>query len=81
MYKNNGNKHKMFSNKNHMSRIGGKSTETRQLTSNIPTYNTMHFYNPTSLRVLCYCHALSVVKVISHASFDIQLSHAKHTSV
>ena len=31
------------------SKIGKQSTETRGLTSNIPTYNTMHFYNPTSL--------------------------------
>ena len=39
----------MFLNKNHASRIDVKSNETRQLTSDIPTYITVHFYNPTSL--------------------------------
>ena len=40
---------KMYSNQNHVGRVGGKNTETRQLISDIPAYNAMHFYNPTSL--------------------------------
>ena len=36
-------------NKHHASRFGGKSTQIRQPISNIPTYNTVHFYDPTSL--------------------------------
>ena len=35
--------------KNSVIRIGEKKTETRPLTSDIPTHNTVHFYNPTSL--------------------------------
>ena len=37
--------------KNYVIRVGEKSTETRQLhvTSDIPTYSTVQFYNPTSL--------------------------------
>ena len=42
-------KHKMILNKNHASRVVEKSSETRGLTSNTPTYNTLHFYNPDSL--------------------------------
>ena len=34
-----------FLDKNHASRIGEKSTQTRQLISDIPTYDTVHFYN------------------------------------
>ena len=51
MYKKNRNERKMFLNKNHASRVGERSTEIRQLTSDIPTYmyNTVHFYKPTSL--------------------------------
>ena len=40
---------KMFLNKTSASRVGEKGTETRGLTSDIPTYNPVHFYNPTSL--------------------------------
>ena len=36
-------------NKNNASRVGAKGTETRQLTSDIPIYNRVHLYNPTSL--------------------------------
>ena len=46
----------MFSNENHASGVGENSTETRGLTSNIPTYNTVHFYNPTSLFILCFIY-------------------------
>ena len=42
---------KTFLNKNRVSRVGGKSKQTRWL-----TYNTVHFYNPTSLSTLCYGH-------------------------
>ena len=40
---------KMFWNKNHPCRVGKKTTEQVGLTSDIPTYNTEYFYNPTSL--------------------------------
>ena len=40
---------KMFSNKNHASSTGEKSTDARGLTSNIPTSGTVQFYNPTLL--------------------------------
>ena len=36
-------KYKNSLNKNHTSRVGEKRTETRGLTSDIPTYNTAHF--------------------------------------
>ena len=49
MYKNNGNKHKMFLSKNQVSRVGEKSTQTRGLTSDASMYNIVHFYNLTLL--------------------------------
>ena len=49
MYKNNGNERKMFLNKNHASRVGEKVLKQDDLISDIPTCNTVHFYNPTSL--------------------------------
>ena len=52
---------KMFLNKNHVSRVGEKSTQTRGLVSDIPTYNTVHFYNPTSLQAH-YCTLTMIIR-------------------
>ena len=47
----------------HTSKAGEKCPETRGLTSDIPTYNTEHFYIATSLRALSYVGTLSLAQL------------------
>ena len=54
---------KRFLCKDHASRIGEKNTQTRWLISTIPTFNTVHSYNPTSFWAFCYCDVLSAAQV------------------
>ena len=40
---------KRFYSENHASRVSEKTTQTRRVTFDISTYNTVHFCNPPSL--------------------------------
>ena len=62
MYKNNENKHKNDLNKNHVSRVGDHEKVLKQEHQH-PTYNTLHFHNPTSLGALSHTDALSVAQM------------------